>query len=689
MLGINLALGNIKLVNPVIPGAVTLLDLVADGGDAETSQRMRWLAPCGCSASVVTPTLLMELADMAEIVMKSKPKAAAPLLSLNRFRATDLQASLAAATNEVTVAAANINFDFTLVKCEVPKEYEELGNALSTKRKEQAEQGTTHITARRLGALFEGICPPTPSLIKAYGNRASQIAEAAKKTSVEPTNSIFAAHTGVDGTSIWAAATSSALHVQLLACMLARVWSAPQATSIWFELVQERRKNIETRYTSGEVLRFATLTAATLADWDSSARSWLRTADRTKTKEQQQLMLIIANVNIPINEDMTVPSSVITAWKSALETMENLVSGMPQAVNSGPALLALSSWHLYPDLLLVGHDDAEVRFRDPLVSPGGMLTVGLIRSEKGNSHGVFWSLSLAHMNFYGHPVPTEVRLSHECVKVSFLQFTQAAFGTLLGKWLPPGSEIDSAVRFFVSFQAAVYRAATNDPKAVESQQAAKFLRNSSHWWNVMARVASSYLESSGEERVTIQRLIKLGLKRSSVFIPGSNRQPFFGFLEPVTIVRCLKGTEERIQWLRHVVSDSPISGDHPLIIQYFDSPVTGKTMMPMGEFATAAPLPDRFNKKRKRTPSTQNHLVTHQRWPFPDRAAGYPGEIVSTRDLRTFSPSILEPFQGFRFKEEKNQWEEYAATYGDPSSVAIYEWFLAPKNASGRPQLGI
>ncbi|KAF2230757.1 hypothetical protein EV356DRAFT_519402 [Viridothelium virens] len=530
-----------------------------------------------------------------------------------------LQASLAAATNEVTVAAANINFDFTLVKCEVPKEYEELGNALSTKRKEQAEQGTTHITARRLGALFEGICPPTPSLIKAYGNRASQIAEAAKKTSVEPTNSIFAAHTGVDGTSIWAAATSSALHSEI--------------------------------------------SRSSLADWDSSARSWLRTADRTKTKEQQQLMLIIANVNIPINEDMTVPSSVITAWKSALETMENLVSGMPQAVNSGPALLALSSWHLYPDLLLVGHDDAEVRFRDPLVSPGGMLTVGLIRSEKGNSHGVFWSLSLAHMNFYGHPVPTEVRLSHECVKVSFLQFTQAAFGTLLGKWLPPGSEIDSAVRFFVSFQAAVYRAATNDPKAVESQQAAKFLRNSSHWWNVMARVASSYLESSGEERVTIQRLIKLGLKRSSVFIPGSNRQPFFGFLEPVTIVRCLKGTEERIQWLRHVVSDSPISGDHPLIIQYFDSPVTGKTMMPMGEFATAAPLPDRFNKKRKRTPSTQNHLVTHQRWPFPDRAAGYPGEIVSTRDLRTFSPSILEPFQGFRFKEEKNQWEEYAATY--------------------------
>ncbi|KAL9093936.1 MAG: hypothetical protein Q9165_003859 [Trypethelium subeluteriae] len=367
-----------------------------------------------------------------------------------------LQASLAAATNEVTVAAANINFDFTLVKCEAPKEYEELGNALSPKRKEQAEQGTTHITARRLGALFESVCPPTPNLIKAYGNRASQIAETAKETSVEPSDSIFAAHAGVDGTSIWAAATSSALHVQLLACMLARVWSAAEATSIWFELVQERRKNIEIRYTNGEAFQFSTISAAaqseisrsSLAEWDSSARSWLRTADRTKTKEQQQLMLIIANVNIPINQDMAILSSVTAAWRSALTTMENLVSGMPQAVNSGPALLALRSWHLYPDFLLVGRDDAEVRFRDPLIRSGGMLTVGLARREDGDNHGVFWSLSLAHMNFYGHPVPTEARLGHECAKVPFLQFIQAAFGALLGKWLHPGTEIDSAAQLF-------------------------------------------------------------------------------------------------------------------------------------------------------------------------------------------------------------------------------------------------
>jgi hypothetical protein len=152
-----------------------------------------------------------------------------------------LQAALASATNELTLAAANINFDFTLVRCEVPKEFEPLGSALSQTRKENAEGGTAHITARRLGALFEGVIQPTPALVKSYGTRVSEVAQAAQQQSPpEIEESIFAAHAGADGTSIWAAATSSAtaLHVQLLACMLARLWSASEATSIWFELIK-------------------------------------------------------------------------------------------------------------------------------------------------------------------------------------------------------------------------------------------------------------------------------------------------------------------------------------------------------------------------------------------------------------------------------------------------------------------
>jgi hypothetical protein len=157
-----------------------------------------------------------------------------------------LQAALAAATNEVTVGAANLNFDFTLVKYKAPKEYQPLGGMLSARRKDNAETGSSHKLAQQLGALFEGLCPAAPKLLEAYGKRASDIAKTSAKASEPYIGTLFGDFTGIDGTSIWAAATSSdsALYVHLLASLLARKWSAQEAIAIWTELVAERRKDI-------------------------------------------------------------------------------------------------------------------------------------------------------------------------------------------------------------------------------------------------------------------------------------------------------------------------------------------------------------------------------------------------------------------------------------------------------------
>lgn len=61
------------------------------------------------------------------------------------------------------------NIDFTLLKVTAPVEFSALGATISRKRKVEAEEGTLHKTARRLGALFEGILPPTDDLFRAYG----------------------------------------------------------------------------------------------------------------------------------------------------------------------------------------------------------------------------------------------------------------------------------------------------------------------------------------------------------------------------------------------------------------------------------------------------------------------------------------------------------------------------------------
>ncbi|KAI9659837.1 MAG: hypothetical protein M1821_001188 [Bathelium mastoideum] len=233
-----------------------------------------------------------------------------------------LQQALTAVTNDVTVAAANFNFDFALVKCEPPQEYHSLGTILSAKRKHDAELGPIHITARRLGALFEGVCPNTPRLVQAYGTRTSEIARSANdKISSVYAKSIFAAHTGIDATSLWAAATSSkaALPVHLLACMLARHWSPEEATSIWVELIKERREVIARKQEAGEWMSFALATAATqqeiprqqIAEWDASARAWLQTADSVKEYKQIQLLQILKNISLPVNSNPQLYTSVV------------------------------------------------------------------------------------------------------------------------------------------------------------------------------------------------------------------------------------------------------------------------------------------------------------------------------------------------------------------------------------------
>ncbi|CVL04921.1 uncharacterized protein FMAN_12946 [Fusarium mangiferae] len=539
-----------------------------------------------------------------------------------------LQAALASATNELTLAAANINFDFTLVRCEVPKEFEPLGSALSQTRKENAEGGTAHITARRLGVLFEGILGPTPALVKSYGIRVSEIAQAVQKENPpEIEESIFAAHAGADGTSIWAAATSSptALHVQLLACMLARLWSASEATSIWVELIKERRKQIEGLWNDEEPLRFATVAAAaqsdisraSLAEWDASVRSWLRTADRFNQERQDKLMILLDKVNLPISHD-TVYSSVIAAWKSAVETMERLVKGMPQAVNEGSCLLALSAWHLYPDITVGGSDTPPLQFSDPLVQSGGFLTLGLARPREGAAHGVFWSLSLAHLNFYGRPVSRKARFDTESRKLSFGQFTQAVYGSLLGHWNLTGPLAQYPSRIFVAMKQTIERQVSADtPKAVVKES-----RDPSSIINILSRLGAAHLDALPFPDDIIHKLFALGNRRASKFIKSPGPRPFLGIGEVGDLLNKLNGPMERVALLRRLALSSDYYPD-AYIIRYFDDDKSPFT--PAGETQYCA-----FASAQARR-NSDGLSSTHGQWvPRSFRAKyPYPGEVVT------------------------------------------------------------
>ena len=86
-----------------------------------------------------------------------------------------LRSSLFSASNENSLALANLKFDFALLKVDAPPEFSSLGSALCHRRKAEAEDGNSHRTARKLGALFEQVIPNTPKLVSAYGQRVSEI----------------------------------------------------------------------------------------------------------------------------------------------------------------------------------------------------------------------------------------------------------------------------------------------------------------------------------------------------------------------------------------------------------------------------------------------------------------------------------------------------------------------------------
>lgn len=145
-----------------------------------------------------------------------------------------LNAALTSIPAELTVAAANFNLDFSLMKFEAPKEYQALGSALSSKRREDAEDGQPHVTVRKFGALFEQKVRVIQHLLNAYGKRVSEISSRSAAQQDQYIG-VFTDQAGIDGTSIWAVATSgqAALAVHLLACMLSRIWKGNEAVSLW------------------------------------------------------------------------------------------------------------------------------------------------------------------------------------------------------------------------------------------------------------------------------------------------------------------------------------------------------------------------------------------------------------------------------------------------------------------------
>ncbi|PYI27959.1 hypothetical protein BP00DRAFT_459790 [Aspergillus indologenus CBS 114.80] len=494
------------------------------------------------------------------------------------------------AVAESNIALAHLNFDFSLVKVEAPVELQPLGKQLSKARRQSAEDGSFHILARRLGVLFDDVLPEVPALLEAYGTRASEIVQETTQRVPSPKDIVdgfFGTHLGIDSTTIWASATSgkSVLRIHLLACMLARIWSPQEATAIWSELVTHRQAVIRSQARSPDIVDnyLAQLAAAhdidgtLLASWDSSARAWLQVADQARKKEQIQVQLIVNNLSVAVKAQATSDEgsfqkvncydSVLLNLNRALTTLEKLIKGEPQRITDGGILLGLTSWHLYPDLVVLGSTTKEIRQKDPLVKEGGIVTISIAPQLDQHADGVYWSLPLASLRYYG-TVQRERSTMHDS-RISVEQLQALALGASLGSCddaTPAAKILRSLWKLFHHiYRARLCRTAEKPAELPEDlshygvvgliEDSPESLRDLMRLLQLIFPLKDGIemiLSNDLNDRKTAMQLMRYGANygRSWIGNTQSSMPPFFGLANLQHLLRMVKVPGERIHILR-------------------------------------------------------------------------------------------------------------------------------------------
>ncbi|KAI1383641.1 uncharacterized protein F4822DRAFT_83596 [Hypoxylon trugodes] len=569
---------------------------------------------------------------------------------------------LAAISNTLdsTQTLLSLNFDFSIAKFEPPREFHELGRCLTAGRRSIAEDGLLHITARRLAASFRPLLPQTPTLIKCYGLRASEIAKASTE-SLPDSVGVFTSQVGIDGTSIWAGATSGegAIQVHLLACMLARIWSGPEATSIWVELLESRLQEIRNEFQKLGLMDVGVLSTtqqqidrSQLAEWDASARAWLRIADAEKSLPQKQLLLIIENLSRKVNSKPSVYHSVMKAWISGLEGMESLLQNSPMGMQTGDLLLALSSWHLYPDLNILGPATKVIHQRDPLVPPSGILTIGMEPNGFISNGGLQWSLPLAHLRYYGDPVVRTGLVSTKGSRLSLVDFKMAVLGCVIGGWGVDDRGVEDALRWIKKLSRVIGRLSE-----------ASSVMSGSSWLSILGEAAHMFLTSTGSNREFFTRVLNLG-RNHAMFI-GETSLPYFGMADVRRTLSLSNTIARKTEVLRSLANSMNFGQEQAIIRHIPEEALSDHLSNP------ARPrLPPKQGKPEQR--KTNTRWITS--WATRNRARskslpdnGYCGckKIRYSMIGEDITPMEDEPLQTIHHKEEPTDVVQNAPEMGN------------------------
>jgi len=253
-------------------------------------------------------------------------------------------------------------------------------------------------------------------------------------------------------------------------------------------------------------------------------------------------MLILDNCNVGIPPSGDTLSAVIDAWTIALQFMESVVSGQPMAVQSGEVLLAMSSWHLYPDLEVLGNNPISVKQKDPLVAPGGIVTIGLENPNVEGQFGVSWSLPLSHLRYYGKSVLSTSSVNYSGSRVPMGHLVTVALGSAIGSWARTSEDVDVFAGILQILKKSLEDQGASVPK----------------WLLLLHTASNAYRETSGDSRSEFERLFEFGRRRAANFLSDKgfaktgSVPPWLDLSNPVVITEALGEPEAKVRFLREL-----------------------------------------------------------------------------------------------------------------------------------------
>lgn len=218
--------------------------------------------------------------------------------------------------------------------------------------------------------------------------------------------------------------------------------------------------------------------------------------------------------------------------------MDKLVQGHQYSAQDGAVLIALSAWHLYPDVVVLGAKSRELNQHDQLIGNGSTLTIGLQNSPE-ISVGVHWSLSLAHLRYYGSPIRARGVVDAESSRLTFPQFLLTALRAIIASWGLMSSQVRDGARPIAHMSSVL----TGSTDAISQWGPAT-------WLSPLNSAATAFLNSHGEEIDAATKLFRLGHRRQGILSRTAPTGVFY--LRSIDLSCIMRKTEHQLQFLQSI-----------------------------------------------------------------------------------------------------------------------------------------